>query len=86
MNPKQHILMNFPELIEAVERVVNNLASAITSSHKSIPGPFGDPESLTESVAGVAAGLCRIADALDAIPDALGDVADAIIRKGGKGV
>lgn len=80
MNPKPHSLMNFPEFIEAVTATAHRVEYGLLKLTRAITPPDVAPAvdltgehvgSLTEAVMGMTAGLCRIADALDGIADAI---------------
>lgn len=73
MSEKEHVLMNFPEFIEVLERVGYRIASAVKPLGAA-PGhdaTGGAVDSLTEAVMGVTAGLVRVADAMGNIAEAI---------------
>lgn len=60
------------EAIEHIGGALHRVAEAITAP--AVPGPDatgGVVASLTEAVMGMTAGLCRIADAIDGLADAV---------------
>ena len=62
------------EIANSCRAVANSITPRAAVGGKDATG--GHVESLTEAVMGVTAGLCRIADALEKVADAITDHAD----------